>query len=98
MPDALDSIRSDIAAIRDALVRLGKLPAETPAQPRQGSAWVNIYEQPDGTGVFASASDTRADCDVYAEQAWRYSGGIRRIACVRVDWTEGQGLDMAEAS
>ena len=38
----LGSIRADIAAIRDALVRLGKLPPEPQPKPRHGavSLWV----------------------------------------------------------
>jgi hypothetical protein len=84
---AIASIRSDIADIRAALVRLGKLPADEPRKKkRSGKVWVNFYAI-NSCQFFYS----RADAD---EQADTLPG---RIACVPVEWTEGDGLDEAEA-
>jgi len=93
---AIASIRSDIADIRAALVRLGKLPANSPPEPQSGTMWVNIYERPDGLGVFPVVRVSRAFCE---DDAREREGESQRLACVRVDWTEGDGLsDEQEAS
>jgi hypothetical protein len=49
-----------------------------PPKKRTGEAWLNVY--PDDAAVH----DTRALADTMANP--------NRIACVRVQWTEGEGL------
>lgn len=49
-------------------------------EPRKGTIWVNIYNNPNSTGGHSN----RADADQSATD--------NRLACIQVDWIEGQGL------
>lgn len=46
-------------------------------EPKTGTVWVNVYEN---------------GCNAYARREWadKYAGG--RLACIQVNWTEGDGL------
>lgn len=60
---------------------VGRIDLLTPwTEPRKGTFFVNVY--PDGAGVSDFESKESADD----------SADTDRIACVRVDWTEGDGL------
>jgi hypothetical protein len=49
-------------------------------EPKKGEFWVNVYEKEDVEGIFYSR-----------EVADRSITGYR-LACVKVSWTEGEGL------
>jgi len=48
------------------------------SEPRKGEFWVNVYED--------------AHWTYRTEKAANHGGGTDRIACVKVNWTEGEGL------
>lgn len=51
-------------------------------EPKKGAVWVNVYGVRDGVEFLTHGS--REAADKYAEPG--------RIACVSVNWTEGEGL------
>lgn len=56
-------------------------------EPRKGEFWVNVYDahsevQTGGVCPSRKVADTVSARDI-----------LKRIACVRVEWTEGQGMD-----
>jgi hypothetical protein len=52
-------------------------------EPKKGTVWINIYENIAPSHPFAS----RQSADLSASAiSWK------RIACIEVPWTEGQGL------
>ena len=55
-----------------------------PEPKRNGEVWVNIYVS-DGGSILSVSWVSRQDADKNAHPA--------RIACVRVPWTEGEGLE-----
>lgn len=50
-------------------------------EPKKGTVWVNVYEI---GGACACGYSTRKEADA--------SAGPGRLACVSVNWTEGEGL------
>lgn len=51
-------------------------------EPKKGTVWVNVY----GIGALGGAWETKEEADKHVRP------GARRIACVSVNWTEGEGL------
>ncbi len=50
-------------------------------EPQSGECWMNVYEYENST-----VHPSRNAADVFVDK------DQKRIACVKVDWTEGQGL------
>ena len=57
-------------------------------EPKRGAVWVNVFQRQSGKIGFAGYFASRAEADANAALA-RVSV---RIACVSVNWTEGEGL------
>lgn len=53
--------------------------------PQKHSRWLNVSMDGDGELFFSTYSDHKL-----AEHAWKGSNG--RIACIKVEFTEGEGL------
>ena len=50
----------------------------TPEPKRGGEVWVNVYATPEVGGVVITSN---------------IELGLKKLACVRVSWTEGEGLE-----
>lgn len=51
-----------------------------------GTAWVNVYRHSDGTIYLGQTQHSRENADAVA------SDSSQRIACAKIEWTEGDGL------
>lgn len=59
-----------------------------PPPKLKGKRFMNILKYKDG-GIFSSTFTSREDAD---SGATFFVSGFERIACIEVDWTEGEGL------
>jgi len=59
---------------------------ETWKEPRKGTVWVNVWRDRDNDEISYGAANRRTEADNE-----KYSS-YERIACVEVNWTEGQGI------
>jgi len=58
-------------------------------EPREGEVWVNIYETGHGDcQLNQKGADARAENEMAHQE---------RLACVKVKWTEGEGLTQSNA-
>lgn len=62
------------------IIREMMQPQPEKPEPQRGECWVNVYRH-----HLPHACETREDAD--------RQSGPERIACVKIEWTEGQGLE-----
>jgi len=55
-------------------------------EPKKGEFWVNIYDEPFQSN-WARLHDSREKADSESNK-----NGLKQIACVKVNWTEGEGF------
>lgn len=56
-----------------------------PLKPKH-AGWVNVYKAHHGERLWASLHESREDCD------YSFSTSGKRIACIRIEFEEGEGL------
>lgn len=56
-----------------------------PSKPKH-AGWVNVYKAHHGERLWASLHESREDCD------YSFSTSGKRIACIRIEFEEGEGL------
>lgn len=61
-------------------------------EPKKGAIWLNVYGFSDDETIQSTHDNRKAADDCAKSPYWNFR---QRLACVRVEWEEGQGLDDA---